>query len=81
MNNTLKSLLIAGVSLVAGIVFGAKSKKAQKTVETAEVVVTDTVNNLKSSLKKQKDEAVQEEVEEVKTKVTTEDGGDFPPVG
>ena len=80
MNNTLKSLLIAGVSLVAGIVFGAKSKKAQKTVETSEVMITGAVNNFKSNLKKQKDEAVQE-VKEVKTEVTTEDSGDFPPVG
>ena len=78
MNNTWKNVLFGGVAFVAGVIFGTKNERAQKGVAYAEIAGKNAIDRFKSGLNKPKNESVQEEV---KTEVTADDGGDFPPVG
>lgn len=80
MTNTIKNVLVGGAVALAALVLGAKSKKVQSMVNSAEQTGRCAVAGLKSKFGK-KTEEVEAPVEAADAPVVEESaGGEFPPV-
>ena len=80
MTNTIKNVLIGGAVALAGVVLGAKSKKVQSVVNSAETTGRCAWAGLKSKFGK-KTEEVEAPVEAADAPVVEEPAGEeFEPV-